>query len=351
MGRVLLGGIAVVLAIPVFLELGFRVAVGGGFLDTPRPGGTGQGLWQGHHPDYGVWHRPGITARQVSHCFDVEIRTNSLGVRDIERSRESDRPRAVFLGDSFSEGWGVTEAERLSNRLETASGFEHLNFAMAHFGTYQQYLVYRDLARHFDHDVVFVGIVPLNDFLDMDYTAAQEMGWYEYRYRPYLLGEGPDARHLDHREPAWRRWLRLHSYTFHALRTALRDRSLRSMGPQPSRFYEFSEADYRRLETILGMLIEAARDKRVVLVLMPTVPDLRRYSAGPGFDPLSQRLRDWATAHDALVVNLLPGMAGDLRRARGYFHSCDRHWNTLGHAVAFDYVLRGLGSDFYSARP
>ena len=130
MGRALLAGIAIAVALPAFLELGFRLAVEGGFLDTPRPGGVGQGLWQGHHPDYGVWHQPGISARHVSRCFDVEVRTNSLGARDIERSRESDRPRAIFLGDSFSEGWGVPEAERLSNRLETASGFEHLNFAI-----------------------------------------------------------------------------------------------------------------------------------------------------------------------------------------------------------------------------
>jgi hypothetical protein len=253
----------------------------------------------------------------------------------------------VVLGDSFTEGWGVEEPARLSNLLETATGIEHLNFAMAHFGTYQELLAYQQLAIPYEHEMLLVGIVPTNDFLDIDYESALKMSWYEHRYRPYLVGDVPPYRHLDHVEPGWRRWLRLHSHTFHVVRLALRNQSLRSAGPAHSRFYQFSEAGARRLEAILEMLVEAARGKRIALILIPTATDLRHHTRSPGPDPLSTRLVRWARNRNVQIVNLLPAMANDMRRAEGFFHPCDFHWSALGNSVAAEYVLRALRADFY----
>ena len=66
-------------------------------------------------------------------CFKATYSTNSVGARDVERSPAAARPRAVVLGDSFLEGWGLPAAERLSNLLEESTGVEHLNFAMSLF--------------------------------------------------------------------------------------------------------------------------------------------------------------------------------------------------------------------------
>jgi hypothetical protein len=218
---------------------------------------------------------------------------------------------------------------------------------MAHFGTYQELLAYQQLAIAYDHEMLLLGIVPTNDFRDIDYEAALEMSWYEHRYRPYLVGDVPPYRHLNHRESGWRRWLRLHSHTFHAVRLALRNQSLRSAGPPPSRFYQFTEAGARRLEAILEMLVEAARGRRIALILMPTATDLRHYTRSPGPDPLSARLVRWGSTRNVQIVNLLPAMANDMRRAEGYFHPCDFHWSALGNRVAADYVLRALRAGFY----
>jgi hypothetical protein len=130
MWRRALALLAVVLAIPLAFELGFAIAVETGWVRTPRPSWGGSGFWKGQHPVFGVWHAPDTVKQHTS-------RSNSVGARDVERARTSTRPRVVVLGDSFLEGWGVDEPERLSNRLEAATGVEHLNFAMAHFGPYQ----------------------------------------------------------------------------------------------------------------------------------------------------------------------------------------------------------------------
>jgi len=338
--------LAVVLAIPLAFELGFAIAVETGWVRTQRPSRGGTGFWKGQHPVFGVWHAPDTVKQHTSRCFRVEYRTNSVGARDVERSRTATRPRVVVLGDSFLEGWGVDESQRLSNRLEAATGIEHLNFAMAHFGPYQAYLAYRELARHFDHDAVIVSVVPASDFRDIDYAAALELGWYEFRYRPYLVGEAPSYQHLDHREPGWRRWLRRHSYAFNAVRQALRNRALRAMPPPTSRFYDFSQREYRRLEAILERLVAAADGKPILVLLIPTPADLQRYLASGQGDPLSARMAGFATRHGVQLVNLLPPMAADLRRAQGYFHDCDIHWNAFGNAVATEALLRRLGPDF-----
>lgn len=347
MGRSAAIVIAVCLGVPLAFEVGFGIAVETGLLQTPRPTRGGTGFWQGHHPKFGVWHAPNSETQQTSRCFSVAYRTNSVGARDVERLRHSDRPRVVVLGDSYLEGWGVAEPERLSNLLEAATGVEHLNFAMAHFGTYQEYLVYRDLASQFDHDAVLLGIVPATDFMDNDFDEAQELGWYEYRYRPYLVGEPPDLRHLEHREPVWRRALRRHSYVFNALRVVLRNRSLRRDAPPPSLFYRFSQQQVRRLEAILERLIHAAQGKRMALILIPARADLKHYSRSAIADPLSTRLRALARRANIRIVNLLPALAGDLRRAQGYSHPCDRHWNRVANRVAFEHLRRALGPDFY----
>ena len=182
------------------------------------------------------------------------------------------------------------------------------------------------------------------------------MPGYEYRYRPYLLGEAPDFVHVDHREPLPRRLLRRHSYAFNALLHALLLRSqvpvedfkaLRGGGRKlASWFYDFEEAQVRRLERILELWAEAVRDKRLALLLIPSQRDLERFArAGP--DPLARRLGRFAEGHGIRIVNLLPGMAQRGVPFERLFLSCDYHWSALGNAVALELTREGLGADFY----
>ena len=145
MWRRTLALLAAVLAIPLAFELGFAIAVETGWVRTPRPSRSGSGFWKGQYPVFGVWHAPDAVRQHTSRCFRVEYRTNSVGMRDVERSRLSRTPRVAVLGDSFLAGWGLHESERLSNLLERETGIPHLNFAMAHFGPYQALLAYRKL--------------------------------------------------------------------------------------------------------------------------------------------------------------------------------------------------------------
>jgi len=59
--------------------------------------------------------------RQIKNTgdYDVEININDLGLRE-SKSFKSSSPTDIYLvGDSFSFGWGVEEADRFSNKLES----------------------------------------------------------------------------------------------------------------------------------------------------------------------------------------------------------------------------------------
>ena len=84
--------------------------------------------WLTEREPWGTWHRPNTATVHITGCFMAHYRSNSYGARDRERSRERSGPRYVVLGDSFVEGWGVEEDQRLTNILERRTGREFLNF-------------------------------------------------------------------------------------------------------------------------------------------------------------------------------------------------------------------------------
>jgi hypothetical protein len=340
------------------LEIAVFSAVKAGLLHTAAPRHGAEGFWVGGHPEFGVWHRPGARTRHRTACFDVVYAANSVGARDVAREVRSDAPRVVVLGDSFFEGWGVSDAERLSNRLEALTGVEHLNFAMAHFGTYQELLVYEALASRFDHHAVLVGLTPENDFADVDVELAAGMRGYDYRYRPYLVGEPPALRPFDWRESALRRRLRQVSWAFNAglaawealrpLPTGPRSGSL-AEAARHSFYYDVEERPLRLLEEILGRLADAAAGRPVAVVLVPTARDVARFAeTGPA--PLAGRLEALGAVRGFRVVDLLPVFA-EAAPAESLFHACDYHWSRGGHELAARHVREALGPGFWERPP
>jgi len=80
--------------------------------------------------------RRNITGRFMNPEFDVEIKTNSLGVRDDESSLRN--PAIIVLGDSHGMGWGVEHYQRFSEVIEKKLNTTVLNTSITSYGTYRE---------------------------------------------------------------------------------------------------------------------------------------------------------------------------------------------------------------------
>lgn len=97
-----------------------------------------------YHPDLGYTLKPGkFIFTEIE--YSNEYRINSLGVRDAEESLAA--PEVVFLGDSYTLGWGVNQSETFVKQLENRIKRKTLNTAIPSYGTVREMLMLRKLDR------------------------------------------------------------------------------------------------------------------------------------------------------------------------------------------------------------
>ena len=74
-----------------------------------------------------------------NHGFENRYEINSLGLRDSESALNN--PEIVFLGDSFTMGWGVNQNEAFPQRVGALMAKKTLNAGISSFGTARELLL------------------------------------------------------------------------------------------------------------------------------------------------------------------------------------------------------------------
>jgi hypothetical protein len=309
-------------------------------------------FWADINPDFGVWHRPNGHFDHQLGCFSVEYTTNGYGARDKERRLHSTKPRTVVLGDSFIEGFGLPDQERLTNILERDTGREYLNFGTGgDFSPLQYALLYKTLASRFDHNQVLVGVLPDNDFYEMDPAWGRRAE--PDRYRPYYASD-LSVFYMGHFDPTGgegfgdhvEAWMRAYLASYHVGQYII------------SRFYwrrrrvysgynDYTDVDLTRLKTALGDIKSTADAHRakMAVFLIPRANDFKRLHEA-GADRLGPVMEKWGQGVGIPILDLLPEMdAQSNGDNRSYFHECDGHWSKRGSAVAAKIVENWLGED------
>jgi hypothetical protein len=96
-----------------------------------------------------------------------------------------DTSTAIFLGDSFTEGFGLPEDSTLPALYGRAAGMPVLNLGVAGLSTTQHSLVYEHFAPRYRHRRVFVILYLVNDFMDNDIERYETSHAADRRFRPY----------------------------------------------------------------------------------------------------------------------------------------------------------------------
>ncbi len=298
-------------------------------------------FWTDTNPSFGIWHRPNGHFIHQEGCFSLEYSTNSYGARDVERSLHSNQPRTVVLGDSFVEGFGLADQDRLTNILEKRTGHEHLNFGVGGgFSPLQDALLYRTMAAAFDHDRVVVAVLPDNDFHEMDRSWLSDA--YPGQYRPYYkddLSVGYVAHyHAREKEGPWERAkavMRAYLASYHVGQYLAVTRFLKHR--TYAGYDDYNDVDLARLEKAL-LDIKSTADAhgaKMFVFLIPSANDFQR--AHLGRNRLGPALEAWGGESGIPVKDLLPEMDARTKGDdRSLFLKCDAHWSARGAIVAAD---------------
>lgn len=194
--RLRLAVVTLVLALGA-LEVGLRVFVH--FKGEPIGASEsieGEWEWADEHLRAGrpvlestLAYDPGLGWRNAASLRQPDLTTNADGWRsthEFERAKPPGRRRLVFVGDSYTFGFGLGDAQNFAalTQQRLGAGWEVLNFAVPGYGTDQQLLCYETVARQYDPDAVVLG------FFLRDYTRnLQDFRTYA-KPRFELEGEG-----------------------------------------------------------------------------------------------------------------------------------------------------------------
>lgn len=307
------------------------------------------------NPMWGTWHYAEDFYLKDK-CYATLYQINSYGARDTERQRQStDSNRAVLLGDSFMEGYGLDVNERLSNLLERETGHEVLNFGCSNIGTTQEYLIYKNLADSFNHSVVLIGFHPHTDFFDDDIAYHNTWPFTGYNfYRPFFTGNYPSYR-LTYKTSSFDsatfnkegyfkianspkgtagRFLRAFTCWFNVV-DYLRFNHVGSQryAHDYSGYDDFTEAQLQRLEYILSLIRNNAAGKRIILFTVPIASDVKRFIK-ENKNLLGNQLKGFCSQNNIELIDLLPVFAN--KYDDDLFFSCDPHWSAAGNKLAAD---------------
>ncbi|MCF2504831.1 hypothetical protein L0663_15665 [Dyadobacter sp. CY107] len=95
--------------------------------------------------DLGYTLRPGSEGYHQDLEYENKFSVNKSGVRDDDNSLNN--PGIIFLGDSFTMGWGIDQDKTFAHLTGQMTGSKTLNAGISSYGTYREMLLLSKLQR------------------------------------------------------------------------------------------------------------------------------------------------------------------------------------------------------------
>jgi hypothetical protein len=309
--------------------------------------------------------RPNLDRRHVTRHWDVDVRTNSEGWRDDERTT-SESP-VLGLGDSFAFGWGVQAGESFYSLLEQRIAGPLINAGVPGTATIDQERLLEALIPRYRPRFVLLAFFVGNDFTETGFGGAERLDVVDglLELKPI---NGQNA------ETSWPRRLASKSHLLQLLR-ALQFRLERSAAAvdHPRTWdawmREFAQVHLRRpspraeasirltLESLDRIADRCARDGIGFAVLaLPRsfqIDERERNEmrSALGFtseeldmDKPQRVLREWAAGKNVLLIDLLADFQARRRTGEKLYYSPDAHLTPQGHAAAAQALATALAA-------
>ena len=115
-----------------------------------------------HHPVIGYTYIPNLKLRIEHEGGGYLLKTNAAGFRsehEFSKANTGKKYRILLFGDSFTAGDAVSNKNRYGDLIETViPATEVYNFGLPGTGTDQHYLVWREIAKEYEHDLVIIAV-------------------------------------------------------------------------------------------------------------------------------------------------------------------------------------------------
>jgi lysophospholipase L1-like esterase len=259
-------------------------------------------------------------ANREGRFYGVDIRTDSFGMRGPERvaAKPVESRRVLFLGDSYTLGWGVPEEATFSRQLEKLLSGKNpstqvFNLGVGNYNSAMEVELFKQKGLVLGPDLVIL-MYYINDV-----EPTPELGSLGY-------------------------WLQKHFYLLGAMRTKMKQLALMGkggdwLGNYYSRLYDPDAPGLRQNRQALLELIRICRERNIRL-LMVNIPDLRRLDTYP-FTYATAFIRGLAAENRVPFLDLLPVFAGDGGRSL-WVSDEDSHSNARANKLADEAIYNKI---------
>ncbi len=314
-------------------------------------------------PDRILLHVPNLDIILTGAEFRTRVRTNSAGLRDVERPRHKPEgvTRILVLGDSMVEGLQVELEETMPKRLETlltealpGRYFDVINAGVSGSAGPKARLFLEREGLSYDPDLLVVTITTRNDVQDAADTRIipRPIGYdlrvyLRSRFHLYgLVEKGINAT------PRLRNALAKLGILSHALPVPAAGGVSDEVNLYDEKMEPYEKLGYERLFEAYDAMIALCRPRNIPLlaVLIPSFYQATGYAAALGnpkwVGAIVKNDRAVQDRHLAFfdergieALDLLPGMR---RNAEAYYLPRDRHFTVAGNAFAAEQTARAI---------
>ena len=289
-----------------------------------------------YEPTYYSWYHlrtPNQSESYPTSDFDIELTTNSLGVRDIEHPlpKAPGEIRIIGLGDSFTEGQGAEFEDGylkvVERRLSELCGepVRMIIGGVSGSDPWYSYTLLRDKLMPFQPDIVMLAINN-SDVYDIGVRGGRER----------FLPDG-GVRYRD--PPAAERLFR-YSHLFRFVTMRILGYDWYGVSPTMRSMTQSQAVEDLKAAVLAFRELAEQHGFRFLIVAHPTMHEIQNREYGLGFKPFLS----WLATQDSPWVDIMPRMLDSVDRAQisDYFWEHDFHNTARGYRLLGDEVIRGL---------